>query len=243
MTQTGDAMKVVILAGGRGLRLSDVTGETPKPMILINGIPLIQHIINHYSHYGFNDFVICTGYKSEVIEDHFLNNMPDEISIKIVNSGEYSSIADRLWSIRKEINNEPFLLSYADNLSNVNINKIINSFNKSDRILTLVAVHPYIQYGVLNLKGNNLISFKEKGIDKNSWVNGGFMVADYRIFDVINKYQSKGFGYILEYLASTSNINVYKHDGFWKSIDNNKDLVYLESLLEENDKILDEFEE
>ena len=95
-------MKVVILAGGRGLRLNNMTDEVPKPMIMINGIPLIQHVINHYNHYGFNDFIICTGYKSEVIEDYFLNNMPDEMSIKIVNSGEYSSIADRLWSIRKE---------------------------------------------------------------------------------------------------------------------------------------------
>lgn len=243
MLQTGDVMKVVILAGGRGLRLNNLTDELPKPMIQIDGIPLIQHIINHYSHYGFNEFIICTGYKSEVIEEYFLNNMPDEMSIKIVNSGEYSSIADRLWSIRKEINNEPFLLSYADNLSNVNINKILDSFNKSDRILTLAAVHPYIEYGVLNIKGNDLVSFKEKGIDKNAWINGGFMVADYRIFDVINKYQSKGFGYILEYLASINNINIYKHDGFWKAIDNNKDLLYMESLLEENGKILVEYEE
>ena len=242
MTQKGDIMKVVILAGGKGLRLSNITSELPKPMILIDGIPLIQHIINHYSHYGFNDFIICTGYKSDIIEDYFLNNMPDEISIKIVNSGEYSSMTDRLWSIRKEINNEPFLLSYADNLSNVNINKIIDSFNKSDRILTLAAVHPYIEYGVLNLKGNDLISFKEKGIDKNSWINGGFMVADYKIFEIINKYQEKGFGYVLEYLASINNINVYKHEGFWKSIDNNKDLLFMESLLEENDKLLVEYE-
>ena len=165
------------------------------------------------------------------------------MSIKIVNSGEYSSIADRLWSIRKEINNEPFLLSYADNLSNVNINKVINSFNKSERILTLVAVHPYIDYGVLNLKGNNLISFKEKGVDKNSWINGGFMVADYKIFEVINKYQAKGFGFILEYLASTRRINVYKHSGFWKAIDNNKDILYIQSLLDENDNILNQYKD
>ena len=236
-------MKVVILAGGRGLRLNNMTDEVPKPMIMINGIPLIQHVINHYNHYGFNDFIICTGYKSEVIEDYFLNNMPDEMSIKIVNSGEYSSIADRLWSIRKEINNEPFLLSYADNLSDVNINKVIESFYESNKLLTLVAVHPFIEYGVLNLKGKDLVSFKEKGIDKNSWINGGFMVADYKIFEIINRYQAKGFGFILEYLASTRRINVYKHSGFWKAIDNNKDILYIQSLIEENSKLLDEFEE
>lgn len=235
-------MKVVILAGGLGTRLSEETRMIPKPMVEIGGKPIIWHIMKTYSTYGFNDFIILTGYKSHVIKDYFVNyyNRYSDITVDMENNtvevhktrhepwkvtmlytGENTMTGSRIKKAQDYIGNEPFLLTYGDGVADVDINDLIENHKKSQKIVTMTAVQPSGRFGALVIKDDNLItSFMEKPKGDESWVNGGFFVCEPKVFDYIPYGEDVIFERApLENLAKDHNLNAYKHSGFWKPMD------------------------
>lgn len=236
-------MKVIILAGGLGTRLSEETRLIPKPMVEIGGKPILWHIMKIYSHYGFNDFVILTGYKSHVIKEYFVNYYQrySDITVDMVNNsveihrtvtepwkvtmlytGEKTMTGSRIKQAQKYIGNEPFLLTYGDGVSDVDINKLIECHNESGKYLTLTAVKPSGKFGALDISQDGTIrSFKEKPQGDGNWINGGFMVCEPQVFDYImpNRTDVIFEREPLENLALAGKLNSYKHDGFWYPMD------------------------
>ncbi len=239
-------MKVVILAGGLGTRLSEETRLIPKPMVEIGGKPILWHIMKIYSYYGFNDFVILTGYKSHIIKDYFVNYYQrySDITVDMVNNtvdihriqtepwkvtmlytGENTMTGGRIKRAQNYIGNEPFLLTYGDGVADVNINKIIESHKQSGKLCTMTAVQPSGRFGALVIKEDNIITtFEEKPQGDNTWVNGGFFVCEPKVFDYIENSDDITFEKTpLENLAKDKQLNAYKHYGFWRPMDNLKD--------------------
>lgn len=239
-------MKVVILAGGLGTRLSEETKLIPKPMVEIGGKPILWHIMKIYSYYGFNDFVILTGYKSHVIKDYFVNYYQrySDITVDMVNNtvdihriqtepwkvtmlytGENTMTGGRIKRAQNYIGDEPFLLTYGDGVADVNINKIIESHKQSGKLCTMTAVQPSGRFGALVIKDDNIITtFEEKPLGDNSWVNGGFFVCEPKVFDYIEDGDDITFEKApLENLARDKQLNAYKHYGFWRPMDTIKD--------------------
>ena len=239
-------MKVVILAGGLGSRLSEDTHLIPKPMVEIGGKPILWHIMKIYSHYGFNDFVILTGYKSHVIKEYFVNyyqrysditvdmqNNSVEIhkmqtepwKVTMLYTGESAMTGARIKKAQDYIGNNSFLLTYGDGVSNLNIKSLVDFHKNNNKYLTLTAVKPTGRFGALNIGENNTIkSFKEKKDEENSWINGGFMVCEPEVFDYIEPNNDNVVFEKdpLEKLASDNQLNAYKYYGFWKSMDTMK---------------------
>lgn len=239
-------MKVVILAGGLGTRLSEETKLIPKPMVEIGGKPILWHIMKIYSYYGFNEFVILTGYKSHVIKDYFVNYYQrySDITVDMVNNtidihriqtepwkvtmlytGEKTLTGGRIKRAQNYMGNEPFLLTYGDGVADVNINKIIESHKQSGKLCTMTAVQPSGRFGALVIKDDNIITtFEEKPQGDNSWVNGGFFVCEPGVFDYIDNGDNITFEKNpLENLAKNKQLNAYKHYGFWRPMDTIKD--------------------
>lgn len=239
-------MKVVILAGGLGTRLSEETKLIPKPMVEIGGKPILWHIMKTYSYYGFNEFIILTGYKSHVIKDYFvhyyqqysditvdmLNNSVEIHRIKtepwkvtMLYTGQNTMTGGRIKKAKEYIGDEPFLLTYGDGVSDVNISELIKNHKASGKAVTMTAVQPSGRFGALVIKDDNMItSFMEKPKGDESWINGGFFVCEPEVFD----YIPQGDGVIferapLENLAKDHKLNAYKHDGFWRPMDTLKD--------------------
>lgn len=245
-------MKVAILAGGFGTRLSEETDIRPKPMVEIGGKPILWHIMKLYSCYGFNDFVICLGYKGYMIKEYFANYFLHQSDITIdiaknnieihdsnsepwkvtlVDTGLNSMTGGRIKRIEKYTNGERFMLTYGDGVSNVNINKLIESHEKKNKYVTLTAVQPVGRFGALNIDSNNdIIEFKEKPKGDKSWINGGFFVLENNIFDYIEGDMTYWEREPLENLANDNQLAAYQHNGFWKPIDMLKDKKELESL-------------
>ncbi len=251
-------MKVVILAGGLGTRLSEETKLVPKPMVEIGGKPILWHIMKIYSHYGFNEFIILTGYKSHVIKDYFvhyyqqysditvdmLNNSVEIHRIKtepwkvtMLYTGQSTMTGGRIKKAQEYIGNEPFLLTYGDGVSDVNIDELIKNHKASGKIATMTAVQPSGRFGALVIKDDNMItSFMEKPKGDESWINGGFFVCEPEVFDYIPKGDDVIFERApLENLAKDHKLNAYKHDGFWRPMDTLKDKNDLTEMWE-NDK-------
>lgn len=239
-------MKVVILAGGLGTRLSEETKLIPKPMVEIGGKPILWHIMKIYSYFGFNDFVILTGYKSHVIKDYFVNYYQrySDITVDMVNNtidihriqtepwkvtmlytGENTMTGGRIKRAQNYIGDEPFLLTYGDGVADVNISKIIESHKQSGKLCTMTAVQPSGRFGALVIKDDNIITtFEEKPQGDNSWVNGGFFVCEPVVFDYIDNGDNITFEKNpLENLAKNKQLNAYKHYGFWRPMDTIKD--------------------
>lgn len=240
-------MKVVILAGGLGSRLSEETNLIPKPMVEIGGKPILWHIMKIYSHYGFNDFVILTGYKSHVIKDYFVHYYQrySDITVDMLNNsieihrmktepwkvtmlytGENTLTGSRIKKAQEYIGNETFMLTYGDGLGDVDINALIKSHRESGKYMTLTAVMPTGKFGALNInEAGEIESFQEKPEDDGSWVNGGFMVCEPEVFDYIKPAVDNVIfeREPLENLAKASQLNAYKHRGFWKPMDTLKD--------------------
>lgn len=239
-------MKVVILAGGLGTRLSEETKLVPKPMVEIGGKPILWHIMKIYSHYGFNEFIILTGYKSHVIKDYFvhyyqqysditvdmLNNSVEIHRIKtepwkvtMLYTGQNTMTGGRIKKAQEYIGNEPFLLTYGDGVADVNIQELIKNHKASGKIATMTAVQPSGRFGALVIKDDNMItSFMEKPKGDESWINGGFFVCEPEVFDYIPKGDDVIFERApLENLAKDRKLNAYKHDGFWRPMDTLKD--------------------
>ena len=223
-------LKVVILAGGLGTRLGSITKTIPKPMVEIFGEPLICHIIKIYQKYELSNFIILTGYKSKIIEKYFKNNK----KIKVINTGIKTFTGSRLKKIHKHINDR-FFLTYGDGLSSIDIKKLYLNHLKNKKQITMTAVHPPSRFGELHLKGNKLISFDEKPQMARGWINGGFFVVEKEFFNNISKNKNQMLEKEpLQKVFKLNQLNIYKHQNFWKCIDNQRDLIELKNILKKN---------
>ena len=225
-------MKAVILAGGYGTRISEESHLKPKPMIEIGGKPILWHIMKIYSSYGINDFVICSGYKAEIIKNYFESFSSESWNIELVDTGLDTMTGGRIKRIENQID-DTFCLTYGDGVSDVNIEKLI-SFHKSKQSLaTLTAIHPPERFGVLDISGEYVTEFHEKHRGESSWINGGFFVFDTKIFDYIKDGDSTILERTpLETLAKEQKLTAFKHNGFWYPMDTLRDKKYLENLWE-----------
>lgn len=247
-------MKVVILAGGLGTRLGEETVSKPKPMVEIGGYPILWHIMKIYSYYGFNDFVVLTGYKSHMIKDYFVHYYQRYSDITVdmtLNSVELHKMRTEPWKVtmlytgqdtmtggrikkaQDYIGNEPFMLTYGDGVSDVNISDLVYAHKSSGKIMTMTAVQPSGRFGALNIDERGIItSFKEKPDGDGAWINGGFFVCEPSVFDFIEDnnpdevFERKP----LEKLAQIGELNSYKHTGFWRPMDTLRDKLDLEKL-------------
>ena len=223
-------MKAVILAGGYGTRISEESQLKPKPMIEIGGMPILWHIMKIYSKYNINDFIICCGYKGNIIKEYFDKSEFPDWNVDLVDTGLDTMTGGRIKRIEKLID-DTFCLTYGDGLSNVNIDDLISFHKKENSIGTLTAIHPPERFGVLTLSNNFVTEFNEKHTGESSWINGGFFVFETKIFD----YLSDGDMTVLEKspletLAKEQRLTAYKHTDFWHPMDTLRDKNYLESL-------------
>jgi len=223
-------MKAVILAGGYGTRISEESHLKPKPMIKIGEMPILWHIMKIYSEYNINDFVICCGYKEEVIKEYFSKFDSKSWNIELVNTGLDTMTGGRIKRIQNHID-DTFCLTYGDGLSDVNITDLISFHKEKKSLATLTAVHPPERYGVVNLSEHYVTEFHEKHTSESSWINGGFFVFEPKIFD----YLQDGDSTILEKkpletLAKEQQLTAFKHTGFWHPMDTLRDKNHLENL-------------
>lgn len=244
-------MKAIILAGGFGTRLSEMTSSIPKPMAEIGGKPILWHIMNIYAHHGITEFIIALGYKAEVIKEYFLNfyAINNDISIDLtsgkmtvhegkqpkwtihlVDTGLYTQTGGRLKRLKRWVGNETFLMTYGDGVSDINITESIEFHKAQKRLATITAVHPIARFGGLEIEGSNVIEFKEKNQSKEGWINGGFFVLEPEVFDFIQDDQTSWEKTPLEYLAAQNQLSAYFHKGYWQPMDTLREHQQLESL-------------
>ena len=222
-------MKVVILAGGLGSRISEYTKSIPKPMIEVNKIPIIVHIMNHFSRYHFKDFYIATGYKGNIIKNYFKKNNFKNWNVNIISTGQNVMTGGRLKRIKKKLgNSENFFLTYGDGISNVNLNKLLNFHLKHKKIATISAVRPPARFGFIKLNENKVNYFKEKSNLDEGWINGGFMVLNKRIFKLLKGDHTYLERDPMEKLSNRGQLYAFKHEGFWKCMDTLRDKEILE---------------
>ena len=223
-------MQVVILCGGKGTRLSEYTEEIPKPLVEVGDKPILDHLMHLYAKAGHKDFILCLGYKGEKIREYFKDNK--DWNIDFVDTGENSNKAERLMKVRDKIKDDNFLLSYVDDLSDVDINKVIECHKEKNKIVTLTAVWIVSPFGILGINNNHEVTeFKEKPKLPNL-MNGGFYVMKKEIFDYIKPgldLEKETF----EDLAKKRQIVYFEHNGFWKSMNTLKDVVELNELYKE----------
>ena len=228
-------MKVVILAGGLGTRISEYTKSIPKPMILINNIPILIHIINHYRKYNFNEFYIAVGYKSKIIFNYFKKNKIKNCKINLINTGLNTMTGGRLKRLSKYLGNETFLMTYGDGLSNVNIKKLVKFHKQKKKLVTLTAVRPPARFGAIKITNNKVRYFKEKSSLDEGWINGGFFVIEPEIFRYIKNDKTYLERSPLEKIASKGQLTAFKHDGFWQCMDTLRDKEILEKKIKDKD--------
>jgi glucose-1-phosphate cytidylyltransferase len=239
-------MKVVILAGGYGTRLSEETDLRPKPMVEIGGRPILWHIMKTYSYWGFNEFVVLTGYKSHVIKDYFINYYTrySDITVDMANNaveihrhrnepwkvtmlytGQDTMTGGRLLEAKDFLAGERFMLTYGDGVSDVDIPELLKSHEKAGKYVTLSSVQPVGKFGSLTIDAAGLVrSFSEKPEQGGTWINGGFFVMEPAVFDYLNDGRKTILERApLENLAKDGRLNAYKHTGFWKAMDTLKD--------------------
>lgn len=242
-------MKVVILAGGLGTRLSEETGIKPKPMVEVGGMPILWHIMKIYSAYGYNDFVICLGYKGYLIKEYFSNyflhksdvtiNLKDNSlkvhdskaepwNITLVDTGKDTLTGGRVKRVRHHLENEPFLLTYGDGVSDIDIPALLRFHTQNKATLTVTAVQPQGKFGALNIEEEKVASFSEKPRGDGHWINGGFFVCEPAVFDYIEGDSTIFEREPLENIAKDNKMFAFKHDGFWKPMDTLKDKIDLE---------------
>jgi len=245
-------MKVVILAGGFGTRLSEETELKPKPMVEIGGKPILWHIMKIYSHFGFNDFIICLGYKGYMIKEYFANyfihnsDLAIDLSsnnikvhnshcepwkVTLVDTGLNTQTGGRLKRVQKYIGEERFMATYGDGVGDINIKELLEFHKKHGKYATVTAVQPSGRFGALNLdERDNIISFEEKPKGDKTWVNGGFFVLEPQIFEYIKGDETLWEREPLENLSKDNQLVEYKHYGFWKPMDTLRDKRELEAL-------------
>ena len=239
-------MKVVILAGGLGTRISEYTRSIPKPMVRIGNKPLLIHIMELYSKFNYDDFYIALGYKSEVVKKYFKKfkkiNKRFKFKIKnkilnvtLVETGKSTLTGGRLKRIKKFINKkENFMFTYGDGISNVNLKKLEKFHKKHDKLITVTAVRPPARFGEIIIKKTKVASFKEKPQVKQGWINGGFFVAKYDFFNLIKRDHTILEKQPLERASSKGQLYAFKYNGFWKCIDTKRDKDVLEAIYKKN---------
>ena len=223
-------MKVVILAGGKGSRLAEYTSAIPKPMVKILGVPIIVRIINFYKKFGFKEFVIASGYKSQIIKKYFKNNMKTS-DISVVFTGKNSMTGGRIKRLEKILNKERFLLTYGDGLCNVNLKKLINSHILNKNYVTLTAVRPPARFGGIKISGSKVKYFKEKSSLDEGWINGGFFVIEPTIFKFLKNDQTIFERSPLENVSKLKKLGAFKHYKQWQCMDTIRDKLVLENLI------------
>ena len=227
-------MKVVILCGGKGSRLGAETKVIPKPMVKIDKDPIIVHIVNCYKKYGYNDFVLALGYKGSIIKSFFKKKNKLKIKIKCINTGINTLTGGRLLKLRKYLSDEEnFMLTYGDGLTNQNLNKLEKFHLKNKKIATMTIVRPPVRFGEVKINGVLIQKFKEKPQIKNSWINGGFFIFNKKIFNFLgigNEMLEKS---PIEKLAKKKQLIGFKHLGFWQCMDTPREKEYLKKLLKE----------
>lgn len=251
-------MKIAILAGGFGTRISEESYLKPKPMIEIGGQPILWHIMKEYSHYGFNEFIICCGYKQHVIKEYFAdyylhgsdvtfdftkenemvvhNNISEPWKVTLVDTGLNTMTGGRVKRIQKYIGNEPFMLTYGDGVSNVNIKSLLEFHLSHGKIGTMSVYNAGQRFGIIDMdKESNVKQFREKSIDDGSLINIGFMIMNPEIFDYIDGDDTVFEKKPLETLATMGELKAYKHEGFWQCMDTKRDMDKLNELWDEGD--------
>ena len=223
-------MKVIILAGGFGTRISEYTYRIPKPMVKINKIPILIHIMKHYSRYGYEDFIIALGYKSKFIKDYFKKNK-FPWKIKLVNTGLNTMTGGRLKRLKKFIGKKTFMMTYGDGISNINIKKLINFHIKNKKMVSMTAVRPPARFGAIKLKGNLVKYFKEKSRIDEGWINGGFFVMEPKFLKFIKDDKTFLEKEPLEKVSSLNQLYAYKHYDFWQCMDTKRDKDLIEKVL------------
>lgn len=248
-------MKVVLLAGGFGSRISEESHLKPKPMIEIGEQPILWHIMKIYSHYGFSDFIICCGYKGHIIKEYFADyylhrsdvtfdfsennrvtvheNVAEPWRVTLVDTGLNTQTGGRLKRVEKYIKEEPFLLTYGDGVSDVDLKALLAQHKQSGMTVTMTGVQPGGRYGVLDLDREVVTGFREKAKEDGGWINGGFMVMEPAVFNYLTSDEDCVLERTpLETLAREGKLGVYKHSGFWQCMDTQRDKGRLEQLWE-----------
>lgn len=224
-------MKTVILCGGRGTRFNEYTQEMPKPLIKIGEKPILWHLMKYYSDFGFNDFILCTGYLGEKIKEYFTENNSENWNLEFVDTGQETNTGGRVKKIEEFIEEENFFCTYADGLADIDLNKLLEFHLQEKKVATITAVKPLSQFGVLEINDSNEIqSFKEKPL-LDFFINGGFFVFKKEIFNYLNDesvLEKEPF----EKLAAEKQITAFKHSGFWKCMDTFKDMLEFKDLIE-----------
>lgn len=223
-------MKIVILAGGYGTRISEYTKTIPKPMIKIRNKPILVHIMEHYASYGFDNFYIALGYKGQVIKDYF-KNKKFKWKINLINTGLKTMTGGRLKRLKKYIKNETFFMTYGDGVSDINLKKLLNFHKKNNKLVTLTAVRPPARFGAIKIKGNKVKMFKEKDKMDEGWINGGYFVIDSKFLNFIKNDDTFLEREPLEKATSLNQLMAFKHNGFWQCMDSKKDKDKLEKIL------------
>lgn len=249
-------MKVVLLAGGFGTRISEESHLKPKPMLEIGGKPILWHIMKQYSYHGFNEFIICAGYKQHVIKEWFAdyylhnsditfdfandgamevhNNVAEPWKVTIIDTGLNTMTGGRIKRIQKYVGNEPFMMTYGDGVSDINIKELVKFHQSHGKIATLTAVHVGQRFGVLDIDKENLsiTAFREKSMADGSRINAGYMVLQPEIFDLLEGDKTVFEKEPLRKLAEMNELKAYKHDGFWQCMDTKREKEELESMIE-----------
>jgi len=249
-------MKVVIFAGGYGTRISEESHLKPKPMIEIGGKPILWHILKIYESQGFNDFIICLGYKGYMIKEYFLNyyyhnadisldlsdnsskilhSTTENFKVTLIETGLNTKTAGRLKQIQKYTGNETFMLTYGDGLSNININELILFHKNHGKIATVTTILPEGKFGsIITDKSNNVIQFMEKPRGDGNWINGGFFILEPNVFNYLGEDSNNIMweDFPLHKLTQTNQLVAYKHTGFWKCMDALRDKIELDQLWE-----------
>ena len=244
-------MKVLLLAGGYGTRLSEETDLKPKPMLEIGGKPILWHIMKMYSEYGFNDFVILLGYKGYYIKEYFANyylhqsdvtfdmksgnmevhnNSSEPWKVTLIDTGLNSMTGGRIKRAKDYINNETFMVTYGDGVSDVNIKELVEFHKQNGKKATMTAIQPAGRFGALDIKTNLVENFVEKPAGDGNWINGGFMVCEPEVLDLIESDSTIFEQYPLQTLATQDELSAFKHNGFWQCMDTLRDKIYLNEL-------------
>jgi len=244
-------MKVVILAGGFGTRLSEYTDAIPKPMVTIGGRPILWHIMNGYANFGHKDFYLALGYKAEVIKEYFLNYRslnadftvdlssgdvrPHQIDnvdwrVTLAHTGLKTMTGGRVKRLQSFIGNETFMLTYGDGLANVNFDELIKFHKSHGKMVTVSAVHPGARFGELEMESNKVLSFQEKPQTKQGWINGGYFIIEPAFFDLIENDETILEREPLERVAALGELMAYRHHDFWQCMDTKRDRDFLEEM-------------
>ena len=227
-------MKAVILAGGYGSRLSEETHLKPKPMVEIGGKPILWHIMKIYSHHGINEFVICCGYKAELIQE-YIQKLDEPWTIIPVDTGINTMTGGRLKLVKKYVENETFCFTYGDTLNDVKINELIDFHSDKKVLATVTACKPPEKYGLLKIENEKVVDFQEKPHIEGEWVNGGFFVLNPQVFDYIKSDSTVWEKEPMEKLTKDDQLSAYKHRGFYQPMDTISDKNHLEKLWQNNE--------